>query len=75
VAALAEALLQSHAGAIDLLPALPADLDAGEVTGLVARPGVLVDIRWRDRALVNATLRARLPCCRNRLYSLRRTCG
>jgi alpha-L-fucosidase 2 len=59
VAALAEALLQSHAGAIDLLPALPADLDAGEVTGLVARPGVLVDIRWRDRALVNATLRAR----------------
>lgn len=61
VAALAEALLQSHAGAIDLLPALPAELAAGEVTGLVARPGVLVDIRWRDGVLETATLRARGP--------------
>jgi alpha-L-fucosidase 2 len=59
VAALAEALLQSHAGIIDLLPALPAELGTGEVSGLIARPGVVVDIRWREGALIDATLRAR----------------
>ena len=45
--------------AIDLLPALPAELGTGEVSGLIARPGVVVDIRWRDGALIDATLRAR----------------
>jgi hypothetical protein len=44
---------------IDLLPALPAELGTGEVSGLIARPGVVVDIRWRDGALIDATLRAR----------------
>lgn len=70
VAALAESLLQSHAGVIDLLPALAPELGTGEVTGLVARPGVIVDIRWRDGALQGATLRARQPTCAGR-YRIR----
>lgn len=61
VAALAEVLLQSHAGGIDLLPALPPEFTEGEVRGLVARPGVSVDIRWSDGALERASLTAAGP--------------
>lgn len=62
-AGLAEALLQSHRGEIELLPALPAALPAGQVRGLVARPGIEVDITWdRDEQggtrLTGATFRA-----------------
>ncbi|MHA6525109.1 glycosyl hydrolase family 95 catalytic domain-containing protein [Tessaracoccus sp. G1721] len=60
--AFVEALLQSHRpGRIDLLPALPPHLDDGEVTGLVARPGVAVDLEWRDRRPHRLTLRALAP--------------
>jgi alpha-L-fucosidase 2 len=57
VAAIAECLIQSHAGAIDLLPAVPAELATGTVRGLVARPGVEVDLDWSDGNLVEARLR------------------
>ena len=56
-AGIAEMLLQSHAGEIALLPALPAEWSAGSVSGLRARGAVTVDIEWRDGRATRAVLR------------------
>ncbi len=58
-AGIAEMLLQSHDGAIDLLPALPATWPEGEFRGLAARGGAEVDCLWRDGRVVRCTLRSR----------------
>ena len=55
-AAIAECLVQSHLGSIDLLPAVPASLATGSVTGLRVRPGIQVDIEWRQGPSGAATL-------------------
>jgi alpha-L-fucosidase 2 len=54
VAGLVEALLQSHAGELELLPALPSSLPDGEVVGLRGRGGITTSLRWRDGLLVSA---------------------
>ncbi len=59
-AGIAEMLLQSHAGYIELLPALPADLPAGEVTGLMARGGFQVDMKWKEGILTSAKVFSKL---------------
>jgi alpha-L-fucosidase 2 len=57
-AAIAELLLQSHDGSVDLLPALPKAWPAGSVVGLRARGGLTVDVEWRDSRVIKCTVRA-----------------
>ncbi len=60
-AGIAEALLQSHAGMIRLLPALPPAWTEGAVTGLKARGNVTVSIAWKQGALDHAELAPARP--------------
>ena len=56
-AGIAEMLLQSHAGSIHLLPAVPAKWRSGEFRGLRARGGIEIDLRWAEGRPTAAVLR------------------
>ena len=58
-AGIAEMLLQSNGGVVEILPALPIAWGVGSFRGLCARGGLEVDASWADGRLVEAELRGR----------------
>lgn len=52
-AGIAEMLMQSHDGFIELLPALPSQWSKGSIRGLIARGGYTVDIEWTDNMITS----------------------
>jgi alpha-L-fucosidase 2 len=55
-AGIAEMLIQSHAGEIHLLPALPTAWKTGKVTGLRTRGGFILVMEWKDGKLLRASV-------------------
>ncbi|MFD1884738.1 glycoside hydrolase family 95 protein [Paenibacillus wenxiniae] len=66
-AGIAEMLMQSHLGWIELLPALPTRWSSGSFRGLRARGGIELDLIWKEHKPVQLTVHAtRSGTCRIR---------
>lgn len=59
VAGILELMVQSHLGAIDLLPALPKQLPKGALEGVCARGGFELDFSWSDGKLVEVKVHSK----------------
>jgi alpha-L-fucosidase 2 len=69
-AGIAEMLLQSHAGEVHLLPAVPKVWSNGSLKGFKARGGFIIDMEWTDGKITTASIYSRLGGkCRVRIAS------
>jgi len=61
-AAMTEMLMQSHAGEIQLLPAIPKTWETkGSFTGLCARGGFVVDCAWENGKVISYLIESETP--------------
>jgi len=58
-AGIAEMIVQSHQGYLDILPALPTAIQNGEIKGLCARGGFELDLSWANGLLTSLTLKSK----------------
>ena len=58
-AGIGEMMVQSHTQYIDILPALPTALPNGEVKGICARGGFVLDIQWKDGKMVKVIVHSK----------------
>lgn len=59
-AGIAEMLMQSHDGFINLLPALPDAWSSGSISGLRARGGFEVSMQWKDKKIIKLVIKSTL---------------
>jgi len=59
-AGIAEMLMQSHEGAVHLLPALPSSWKKGKLEGLVSRGGFVLDMDWEENQLEKVIIFSRI---------------
>ncbi len=55
-AGITEMLIQSHEGTIDLLPALPDEWQNGRFSGVCARGGFQLDMKWQNQAITEVEI-------------------
>ena len=60
VSGITEMLMQSHAGEIHVLPALPEAWASGSFKGLLARKGFELDMKWKNGKLESLVIRSKL---------------
>ena len=59
-AGIAEMLMQSHDGALHILPALPDQWASGQISGLIARGGFEVAITWKNKQITQLKIKSKL---------------